>query len=56
MINKYARLLEQRAINEKTGNVWSINDVPSIWRDQTEQRVISDGYVFDEDGTAIIEE
>ena len=52
MVNKYARVLEQREINVNTGEVWSINDVPNTWRKKTEAKVISDGYYFDEDGTA----
>ena len=52
MVNKYARHLEQRDINVNTGEVWSINDVPNTWRKKTEAKVISDGYYFDEDGTA----
>ena len=52
MVNKYARHLEERDINVNTGKVWSINDVPNTWRKKTEAKVISDGYYFDEDGTA----
>lgn len=53
MVNKYARLLEERIVNDKTGNVWAIQDVPRTWRGKTEQKVIRDGYTFDEDGTVI---
>lgn len=52
MVNKYARVLEQREINVNTGEVWSINDVPNTWRKKAETKVIADGYYFDEDGTA----
>ena len=52
MVAKYSRLLEQRIINDKTGEVWAIQDVPKTWRGKTEAKVISDGYYFDEDGTA----
>lgn len=52
MVNKYARHLEERDINEKTGEVWSINDVPNTWRAKTQTKVIADGYYFDVDGTA----
>ena len=52
MVNKYSRLLEERIINDKTGDVWAIQDVPKTWRSKTEAKVISDGYYFDEDGTA----
>lgn len=52
MVNKYARVLEQREINVNTDEVWSINDVPNTWRKKTEAKVIADGYHFDEDGTA----
>ena len=52
MVNKYARLLESRETNAKTGEVWAINDVPNTWRSKTEAKVIADGYYFDKDGTA----
>ena len=52
MVAKYARHIENRDINDKTGEVWAIQDVPKTWRKKTEQKVIDDGYWFDEDGTA----
>ena len=52
MVQKYSRLLEERDINYKTGNVWAIQDVPKTWRSKTEEKVIEDGYYFAEDGTA----
>lgn len=52
MVKKYARHLEDRDIYSKTGEVWTINDVPPTWRAKTEAKVIADGYHFDEDGTA----
>ena len=52
MVKKYARLLEERIINDNTGEVWSINDVPNTWRSKTRTKVEEDGYYFDEDGTA----
>lgn len=52
MVNKYARHLEERDINVNTGKVWSINDVPNTWKEKTRAKVISDGFYFDEDGTA----
>ena len=56
MVNKYARLLEERIVNDKTGTVWAIQDVPRTWRSKTETKVLNDGYVFDEDGTVIPKE
>lgn len=52
MVKKYARVLENREINSMTGETWSINDVPNTWKKKTEEKVILDGYHFDEDGTA----
>lgn len=52
MVAKYSRLLEERAINYNTNEVWKIGDVPKTWRAKTEAKVISDGYYFAEDGTA----
>ena len=52
MVQKYSRLLEERDINYNTGETWAIQDVPKTWRKKTEDKVISDGYHFIEDGTA----
>ena len=52
MVNKYSRHLEDRDLNPKTNSVWAIQDVPTTWRNQTEVKVIADGYYFEEDGTA----
>lgn len=52
MVNKYSRLLEERAENAKTGSVWAIQDVPKTWRADTQAKVEADGYEFLEDGTA----
>ena len=52
MISHYAKLLEDRAINDLTGNVWSITDIDLTWRDKVYTRIYSDGYYLDEDGTA----
>jgi len=51
MVNKYARHLEERDINVKTNEVWSINDVPNTWKNKTQIKVVNDGYYFDNDGT-----
>lgn len=52
MVRKYGRLLEEREINEKTGEIWAIQDVPNTWREKTRVKVEADGYEFLEDGTA----
>ena len=52
MVNKYARHLENQDINDNTGEIWTINDVPKTWRKKTEAKVIADGYHFDENGVA----
>ena len=52
MVQKYSRLLEEREINYNTMAIWAIQDVPKTWRKKTEQKVVADGYYFDEDGTA----
>lgn len=52
MVRKYTRLLEENAINSKTGNIWTINDVPATWRERTRNQVIEDGFAFDENGIA----
>jgi len=52
MVKKYTRLLEEREVNSRTGEIWAIQDVPNTWRARTEAAVLADGYVFLEDGTA----
>lgn len=53
MVSKYSRLLKERILNDKTGSVWAIQDVPPTWRNKTETKVLNDGYIFLEDGTAV---
>ena len=53
MVVKYSRHLEDRDINDNTGEVWAIQDVPKTWRKKTEKLVIADGYHFLEDGTVM---
>ena len=53
MKKKYVRVLEQRDINAKTGEVWKIDDVPTTWRAAVEAQIYSDGYIVDDDGTVI---
>lgn len=52
MVKKYARYLETRQLNTRTGEIWAIQDVPNTWNAQTRAKVESDGYYFAEDGTA----
>ena len=52
MVDKYAKHLENRDINETTKEVWAIQDVPKAWRNDTRDMVVSDGYYFDNQGTA----
>lgn len=56
MVRKYVRVLEEREINAMTGEIWKITDVPNTWRKKTEAQVLADGYVFAEDGTAVLPE
>lgn len=51
MVTKYCRLLEERAINNSTGNIWNVNDVPSLWKTKVLAKIDSDGYIVLEDGT-----
>lgn len=53
MVTKYVRLLKERAIYYKTGEVWRIQDVPFTWRVRTKERILAEGYIFAEDGTVI---
>ena len=51
MVNKYAHVLEERQINDRTGEIWKITDVPKTWKKKTEDKITADGYVILEDGT-----
>lgn len=51
MVNKYAHVLEERQINDRTGEIWKITDVPKTWRAKTQDKIEADGYVVLEDGT-----
>lgn len=51
MVKKYAHVLEERQINDMTGEIWTINDVPKTWRKKTQDKVIADGFIILEDGT-----
>lgn len=53
MVKKYTRLIEERELNTKTGDIWSINDVGKTWNAKTRAAVLADGYVFLDDGTAV---
>ena len=53
MKSKYVRVLEERDINSKTGEVWKITDVPETWRAAVAAQIDADGYIIDEDGTVI---
>lgn len=53
MAVKFARLLKEREINYNTNEIWKLEDVPKLWRSKTEKLVLSDGYIFLEDGTAV---
>lgn len=51
MVNKYAHVLEERQINDRTGEIWTIFDVPKTWRKKTQDKVEADGFIILEDGT-----
>lgn len=53
MVKKYVKALENRELNSRTGEVWSINDVPSAWSQQVERQIIKDGYRILDDGTVV---
>jgi hypothetical protein len=51
MVKKYVRHLESRDINNATGEIWNIADVPNLWKAKVEAQIEADGYIIDEDGT-----
>lgn len=56
MVKKYVKALEGREINTRTGEIWTVYDVPATWRAKVEQQITADGYIIQEDGTVIKEE
>lgn len=53
MVDRYVQALEEQQICSKTNAIWTINDVPKLWRASVISRVIADGYVFDDEGHAV---
>lgn len=53
MVKKYVRVLEERDINAKTGEIWKIDDVPATWRARVEAQILADGYIIADDGTVV---
>lgn len=53
MVKKYVRVLEERDINAKTGEIWKIDDVPTTWRARVEAQILADGYIITDDGTVV---
>lgn len=53
MVKKYCTDLEERNINTKTGEVWNIADVPSLWKSKVEKQIKADGYKIAKDGTVV---
>jgi hypothetical protein len=51
MVKKYVRHLENRDINPSTGSIWTINDVPNLWRTKVMVQIEADDYIIEEDGT-----
>lgn len=53
MLSLYVPALENQEIYNKTGEIWRIQDVPSLWRSKTKRQVEADGYTWDSEGHAI---
>lgn len=51
MKKKYVKALENREINSRTEEIWTVNDVPNIWKNQVLSQIAADGYIVLEDGT-----
>ena len=51
MKKKYVKALESREINSRTEEIWTVNDVPNIWKNQVLSQIAADGYIVLEDGT-----
>lgn len=37
MVNFYVDKIQNEIINEKTGNAWTLEDVPRLWRKKVEK-------------------
>ena len=53
MVKKYVKALEHRDINNATGEIWNVADVPNLWKSKVLAQIEADGYIVDEDGTVI---
>lgn len=51
MKKKYVKALENREINSRTEEIWTVDDVPNIWKNQVLSQIAADGYIVLEDGT-----
>lgn len=51
MKKKYVKALENREINSRTDEIWTVDDVPNIWKNQVLNQIAADGYIVLEDGT-----
>jgi len=51
MKKKYVKALENREINSRTNEIWTVDDVPNIWKNQVLSQIAADGYIVLEDGT-----
>lgn len=53
MVKKYCTDLEARNINSKTGEIWTIFDVPILWNAKVRKQIATDGYKILDDGTVV---
>lgn len=51
MVKKYVKALEERQINPLTDEIWTVNDVPNLWKIKVLKQIEKDGYIVLDDGT-----
>lgn len=39
MVKFYATKIKNNVINPNTGNIWTLNDVPKLWRSKVEKEL-----------------
>lgn len=51
MVNFYVSKIESGVIDSRSGEPWKYTDVPPRWNKAVQDKLITDGYILNEDGT-----
>ena len=52
MVSFYIRKIENGEIDTRNGEPWKWTSVPPKWREGVKTRLVNDGYILNEDGSA----